>query len=114
MKTMLGLLLLVTVTAGGACTGSSTPPRPPKVPLTAVWAGGPDGGAWVDCRVDTTRDVNPCTVYNEVQGDVWMKGSFVLRDVGRAASKEELVFGAFDGVSILLADGKVLDRIDSR
>jgi|HubBroStandDraft_1064217.scaffolds.fasta_scaffold297152_2 hypothetical protein len=33
--------------------------RPRGVPRDAVWAGGPDGGSYILCRVDSAREVNP-------------------------------------------------------
>src|SRR5262245_32682508 len=33
-----------------ACAGQAVPERPAGVPHEAVWAGGPDGGAWIACR----------------------------------------------------------------
>ncbi len=63
--------------------------RPPNVPQNAVWAGGPDGGAYILCTVDKVRDVNPCSVWNQSSGDM-RSGSFRLEKEGRAASQSEL------------------------
>ena len=44
------VFVLVNVIVVGACTPDhKPPPRPLLVPQTAAWAGGADGGAWVDC-----------------------------------------------------------------
>lgn len=77
-----------------ACTPSpSAPPRPLAVPSTAAWAGGADGGAWVDCwRVaDVLRqhdgaahpeldDRFDCTIHSE-RGTIDAKGRYRLLDV---------------------------------
>ncbi len=110
LKTLLAALATLSVTWLSACSRNSPPPRPSAVPATAVWAGGVDGGAWIDCSVDSLRNVNPCTVYHEKTGEIWAKGAYLLRDAQRAATREELTFEAFDGDVIHLRNGKVLTR----
>jgi hypothetical protein len=89
--------------------------RPANVPENAVWAGGPDGGAYVLCSVDEPLNVNRCTIWNDYTGDS-RSGVFRLAEDNRAATKPELVYksammpGDHEG-TIYLKDGKLLKEI---
>jgi hypothetical protein len=72
-----------------------------------VWAGGVDGGAFIDCRV-RTDSLNNCTVYNDSTGDVWMQGTFKLRGMNRGANADELQYSFADGKGIGLRNGAYL------
>lgn len=87
-----------------ACTSACTtehkpPPRPLLVPQTAAWAGGADGGAWVDCwrasDVEPHKDGQPhqeppaqslfedrfdCRIFDE-RGAIQRNARFRLLDV---------------------------------
>lgn len=90
-------------------------PKPNKVPKDAVWAGGPDGGAYIRCSFDAERNQNPCVVWNDFTGDVVEQGDYRLLREGRAATESELKFAWADfGGWIGLKDGKVLDSVDRR
>jgi hypothetical protein len=71
-----------------ACTETVTaPPRPGNVPQSAVWAGGVDGGAWIDCRF-IYKEPFPayeCSTFND-DGTPWTIGTYVLVDVRRAGA----------------------------
>lgn len=108
------LLVVLAASWVTSCRPDATPTKPTTVPSTAVWVGGADGGAWIDCTVDLERNVNPCTIYDDAKGEVWLRGAFVLRGKGRAASREELVYEAFDGKSILLASNDALTITNSQ
>ncbi len=109
------LLVLVAVSALLSCGYRKIPPdRPLGVPSQAVWAGGPDGGSFIRCDVDTEKDVNNCTVYNEDTGHIMDRGSFKLGNENRAARTEELRYAWADwGGMIGLADQRVLKRTQS-
>jgi hypothetical protein len=106
-------LALVAVSALVSCGYRKVPPdRPPGVPSQAVWAGGLDGGSFILCDVDSERDVDNCTVYNEDTGQVIDRGAFKLRAENRAARAEELKYAWADwGGMIGLADQRVLKRV---
>src|SRR5262245_46890239 len=106
------LLLIVT-----GC-GSSAPVRPGSVPETGVWAGGPDGGAWIDCRPVTKEPYleYDCTTYLEM-GAVWRSGQFII--AWRNGELWDLPSGPtvparidrymwFDGTVIMVAEDTVL------
>jgi len=84
--------------------------RPKALPENAVWVGGPDGGAYIDCYYNKLTDRDDCTVYNDGTGEVSASGSYILKGQNRGAKPSELRFTAFDGDSILLdlpiQDGK--------
>lgn len=65
----------------------------------------------MDCRVEVGKPGNPCTVYHDTTGDLVGSGLFVLRSSGKAASLEELRYRGFDGRSIYLNNGDVLDPV---
>jgi hypothetical protein len=87
-----------------------TPGRPARVPETAVWNGGADGGVWVDCREDIKRDVNICAVYDEWKGELIIDGDFQLVGKNRAARRDEMAFAGFADRKIYLRGGLVLAR----
>jgi len=90
------------------CTSHAKPPmRPSRVPPSAVWAGGVDGGAFIDCRV-RTDGLNDCAVYNDYTGDVWMQGTFELNGLARGATDAELHYSFADGERIGLLGGGIL------
>jgi len=73
------LLALLLVSAG--CSSMRTPERPKAVPEMAVWAGGADGGAWIDCSPAAKEPYFQynCTVYHE-SGTIWSSGAFIVAE----------------------------------
>jgi hypothetical protein len=88
------------------------PPRPTLVPASALWAGGADGGSFIECDVDEKHNVNRCLVYNDSTGDLNDGGFFQLSSLHRAARPNELKFEGADGERIFLADGKSLVHVE--
>ena len=99
----------------------SAPARPAIIPATAVWAGGGDGGAWLDCvALERTPNRYRCTTYEDHAGSVWAEGEYVLRSAhwDQAAKKAlykpveqmptALQYSSFDGEIIRLAQPLVL------
>jgi len=84
------------------------PPRPPSVPEKAVWAGGEDGGAWIDCSLDTEKNADFCTVYSDRSGEIRARTHFVLKGSGVGISEAELSYLGFDGLRIYLKEGRYL------
>lgn len=76
--------------------------RPAGVPEKAVWAGGVDGGAFFLCTPSAANEANECTVYSDSTGEVYMSGSYVLRDTQRGAKEAELSYRSADGDNIYL------------
>ena len=100
--------MLLTATSIVACTSKiDSPPRPVGVPQSATWAGGADGGAFIDCRVNADAS-DTCKVYNDFTGQIWMSGIYVLKGQQRGATREELVYLGADGEEIFLANGATL------
>ena len=85
--------------------------RPPKVPSSAVWAGGADGGRYIRCLVDAKRNVDVCEVWNDYTG--WSAGpaDYQFENEHRAATEAELKFLGAANDSIFLANGRVLKRL---
>jgi hypothetical protein len=104
-----------------ACSRTEQPAHPADVPVSAVWAGGSDGGAWINCQFAYKEPfvAYSCNVFRD-DGQRWASGTYVLADVDR--EQGHLVFHpagtfarvdlsryqAFDGVSIYLNGSRVL------
>ncbi|MCE5309247.1 MAG: hypothetical protein LLG20_16525 [Acidobacteriales bacterium] len=85
------------------CNNAHAPARPEGVPHSAVWAGGVDGGAFVDCSPSHDGGPNPCTVYHDGTGGVLSSGRFVVEGTKWGATADKLqYYGAPDGMSIFL------------
>jgi hypothetical protein len=111
-KLLCGLIIALLYVGLLGCKAAHRPPvRPTSVPETAIWSGGAEGGAWIDCQIGNERNANHCTVYNDQTGDVWKTGFFIIRGENRAASREELKYNGFDGDYIHLSDGRTLDPL---
>ncbi len=105
-SSVLTLLVTSALTLGvAACkpVPAMPPPRPASVPAAAVWAGGPDGGAWIQCT-PAARDFD-CTIFHD-SGDVWTKGRF--RAEPASAAGKGLQYNAYDGELIHLLNGEQL------
>lgn len=97
------LLLVAIVTSTLLLGCKQVPKRPEKVPASAVWAGGVDGGAFIYCIPSHSGEPNPCTVYNDGTGNVYRSGKFVVQGQTRGAKTDELKYdGAPDGTRIFL------------
>ena len=94
-------LVLVLAPFLTACS-CEPPARPASVSANASWAGGPDGGGWIDCRVSDGAAYR-CTIFDD-QGELWSSGRYKL-DRPRAGALVPADYNAFDGESILLKDG---------
>jgi len=81
------------------------------VPADAVWAGGPDGGAFIGCRGVDREPSNAfeCVVFGDGAGEVVARGRFVTRPTFHVTLGElRRSYAGFDGSSILLANGVAL------
>lgn len=81
-KLLIAFFALVTGVAIGLFlpgTGSTpkieNPERPAGVPSSAKWAGGLDGGAWVDCN-ENQGHLIACRIYANVTGVLMEEGEF--------------------------------------
>jgi hypothetical protein len=93
----------------GCTTRPEIPPRPSSVPKSATWAGGADGGAWIDCK--GVGENFRCVIYNDRSGEVWARGEYELQPRGADRS---LTYGGFDGDTIHLVGNRRLVRIRER
>ncbi|HYM76334.1 MAG TPA: hypothetical protein VE377_10190 [Candidatus Dormibacteraeota bacterium] len=106
--------LLAIVTYGLLIGCTHAPKRPDTVPASAIWSGGPDGGAFIDCAPSQNGETNSCTVYNDGNGDVYMSGKFSLKGQGRGARADELKYGDADGTHIHLQDNRILEAFPAQ
>ena len=112
----IGIFLILVCSLG---CGVSPPPRPNNVPAKAIWAGGPDGGAWIQCSPLSAEWEFSCIVYRD-GGELWAKRTYYLRHIywDKAQNKaiyslpqnrpSQLEYSWFDGDEILLTDSMVL------
>src|SRR5688572_9947712 len=113
--------MIVCVGAIGCDRQGIAPARPANVPPTAVWAGGADGGAWIDCvALERAPYRYRCTTYDDHSGSMWAQGEYVLRaaqwhkDTKRVSFEpatqvpSNLQYSSFDGEVISLAQPLVL------
>jgi len=84
--------------------------RPAGVPADAVWAGGADGGAYIQCSFDVARDVDRCSVWNDYTGKTAGPANYRLEKEHRAATVAELKFTGAVNQLIFLHGGLVLRR----
>ena len=114
MKACVSLGVLAIVANLAACDGARLEPRtrPAGVPSTAIWVGGGDGGAYVQCSTDAVHDVNRCGVWNDFTGGLVESGEYRLVREKRAATESELriTFPDFNGL-IYLEDVRILKRL---
>ena len=106
------VLLLVT-----ACRVAQ-PERPSSVPRSAKWAGGSDGGVWIDCEYTTKEPAvgYKCRVFHDT-GQVWSQGDFSLARMtkeGREFPAGPFVEGSidsyewYDGMQIHVSEDRIL------
>ena len=103
-----GVFLMCVAAIIGCSSRIEPPPRPSSVPQSAIWAGGADGGAFIDCRVNADG-FDSCAVYNDFTGQIWTPDKvYVLKGRNRGATQQELVYSGADGERIFLSNGDYL------
>lgn len=114
-----GVLVMILAAGLACCANLAPPPRPAAVPPSAVWAGGADGGSWIDCRWTTKEPViaYDCRVYDDPSGDLSAEGYYVLGRCGREFEPEPggpfgggtfSSYDAFDGTVIFVSRARCL------
>jgi hypothetical protein len=103
-----GVPILAAALLLAGCLGHyrDDPPRPKKVPKTAAWARTSDGIVWIVCKGGKGGD--QCTVYSGSTGDTLVKGTFFVAGTNGGLPTDKLNYDYFDGKSILLGDGRML------
>ena len=104
----------------GCDYGQHNPPeRKSGIPETAVWAGGVDGGSWIQCTREHGIEYS-CAIYNDYTGHILAKGTFLHRKLTYDADerKTEVVslegqqklppYVHYDGIFIHLAGEEAL------
>jgi len=86
IETVKLLLIVITIIAFSIVIQSchkpsaSAPERNLKIPSTAVWAGGIDGGYWFVVTPARLKNTFYVRIYNEYSGDIDTEGLFTLHD----------------------------------
>jgi len=83
------------------------PQRPATVPASAIWAGGADGGAWINCA-PISGERYSCVVFDDQRGAVWAQGEYLLRGQVSATSQPHLQYVSFNGTHIDVVGGQTL------
>jgi len=89
---------------------AAPPEHPDDVPRTAIWAGGVDGGAFIDCiPSDSDTGCYDCAIYFDQTGDLWESGTY-CSDSGVVSSDSlPLLLSGFNGRWIYLKNGLRLE-----
>lgn len=74
---VIGVVLGVLASSVLRTDSSEAPERPANVPDSALWAGGVDGGMWVECSA-TNSGALACRVYANVTGALVEDGEFTF------------------------------------
>ena len=114
-KSHLVALLTFSIFVVAGCRSTvSAPSRPATVPLSAIWSGGKDGGAWYDCSFTVGESTNLCAIYSE-RGVLWFRASYEIKGQHRAATKEEFRDPGIDYIphatEIYLSGSKTLEAV---
>jgi|SRR5579863_1081448 hypothetical protein len=109
-------MLVVTMLIASCDRNQAKPPRrSPGVPEAAVWAGGPDGGSFILCEVNSAASMNTCRVWNHQTGALVESDDHRLLKEDRTATIAELNYAWADrGGWIGLKSGLILDSTDHR
>ena len=86
--------------------------RPSGVPSDAEWVGGADGGVYIRCIADITKNVDHCELWDDYTGE-GVSADYQVRGQARAAKERELNGKKSPDYigHIYLANGIVLDRV---
>lgn len=52
------------------------PEKHPNIPNAAFWQGGPDGGAWYNCKHNKKEFEYKCSIYSDITGEIIMVDDF--------------------------------------
>lgn len=77
------------------------PVQNPQVPASVVWAGGVDGGSWIDCKMSEEEDLVSCSVYEDTTGELGARGLFAPVDPSAMEYVRKRKFTAYDGEKII-------------
>lgn len=120
------VVILVALRLVGFELVSYPPDRPAGIPVDTEWAGGRDGGVWIKCT--EVPESHPqqfrCDIYGE-NGSTWLSdGLFqpfkVIWDrnsnspIYGETRLDKLDYNGWDGRSIHLLDGYILELLSSR
>lgn len=116
-------MFCVAALLGAGCRDVGLPPpeRPKTVPANAVWAGGPDGGNWFNCKKIAKKWHYECSVYADFDGQLVDGGEYVLKSVHWDEENKEAIveemdkltinFNGFDGHAVMLTNTLVMTKI---
>ena len=81
MNTLRGVCLILLVGLSAGCFNfrgkDFVPVKPANVPAAAVYAGGPDGGVWVELSPTKKPGIWHANIYGDYSGELWTSGAFL-------------------------------------
>jgi len=94
-------------------TPVTEPERPEKVPDSAIWYGGPDGGVFIKVDDNQIRKNHfYCTLYFDYTGDIWYEGLFEYNgDSILSVETLRKIISAYDGYRIHLWEYGFLTKV---
>lgn len=96
-----------------SCGEKFTPPeKPQNVPTSAVYAGGPDGGTWIDCiRKRQSKFVYLCKRYDEETGLKASEGFYKLKSFYWSKKLEKPIYADISNVQLKFDNADALEEI---
>jgi hypothetical protein len=94
--------------------GSASPERPAKLPASAFWCGGADGGVFVDIRAGGKPGRYIGTIYTEA-GDTWYQGEFRVdpKRPAKLPKRGSSWCEGWDGTRLYVTGGGALIALDA-
>ncbi len=106
MKWLIATVLSFCLLACEPVTSYEPESRPDKVPVSAIWIGGPDGGVYALVRSEKRKYSG--IVYYENSGDIWYEGDFTYTGEQPFDVTEQSLYSAWDGDVLYLVNGEQL------
>lgn len=86
--------------------------RPDKVPDSAKWYGGTDGGVYIEL-IEIKTNTFYCTIYFDYTGDIWYEGLFEYSgNTTMSVEKVKEEIRAYDGERILMGKYGYLIKVN--
>lgn len=87
--------------------------KPENVSESAVWVGGPDGGAYIDLEPTEEQRYFNVTVYAQVSGGIKYKGKLKSNNIlDSFNTRDRSVYSFWDGDMLVLQNGEILKAVE--
>jgi hypothetical protein len=92
------------------------PPRPRGVPAEALWAGGVDGGDFIQLSPAKAAGIYSAKIYNDHSGELDFRGALRLSKPSAAPIdvNDPKTYSGWDGETLHLRDGRSLKQVGKK